>query len=130
MEVKDVQANQGKIDLVLMVKEKGDERSFEKFGKKGRVCSIKAEDSSGEIKITLWNDDVDKVGLGDKIHLKNGWCSEYQGEKQLSAGKFGEIEVLEKGEVKPKAEQKSSKAKEMEEESEEEEPIDEEETVE
>ena len=95
MEIKDVQPNQGNIDLVLTIKEKGEARSFEKFGKTGRVCSAKATDDSGEIKLTLWNDDVDKVKTGDKIHIKNGWCSEYQGERQLSSGKFGEIEVLE-----------------------------------
>ena len=97
MEIKDVQPNQGNIDLVLTIKEKGDARTFEKFGKTGKVCSAKAADESGEIKLTLWNDDVDKVNVGNKIHLKNGWCSEYQGERHLSSGKFGEIEVLEAG---------------------------------
>jgi len=101
MEIKDLQSNQGNIDLVLTVIEKGDARTFEKFGKQGRVCSIKAKDDSGEIKMTLWNEDVDKVNQGDKIHLKNGWCSEYQGEKQISSGKFGEIEVLEKDDSQP-----------------------------
>jgi len=99
MEVKDVQANQGNIDLVLKITDKGDTRTFEKFGKSGSVCSAKAEDESGEIKLTLWNDDIDKVKVGDKIHLKNGWCSEYQGERQLSSGKFGTIEVLESQEA-------------------------------
>ena len=97
MEIKDVQPNQGNIDLVLTIKDKGEARTFEKFGKTGRVCSATAKDDSGEIKLTLWNDDVDKVKAGNKIHLKNGWCSEYQGERQLSSGKFGEIEVLESG---------------------------------
>jgi replication factor A1 len=95
MEIKDIQPNQGNIDLVLTVTEKGDTRTFEKFGKAGSVCTAKVKDDSGEIKLTLWNEDIDKVKVGDKIHLKNGWCSEYQGEKQLSSGKFGEIEVLE-----------------------------------
>jgi len=95
MEIKDLQPNQGNIDLVLNVKEKEDERTFEKFGKSGRVCKATVVDGSGEVKLTLWNEDVDKVNAGDKIHLKNGWCSEYQGEKQLSSGKFGTIDVLE-----------------------------------
>ncbi len=95
MEIKDVQANQGNIDLVLQVLEKSEPRTFEKFGKSGKVCNAKVKDETGEIKLTLWNEDVDKVNQGDKIHLQNGWCSEYQGEKQLSAGKFGKIEIVE-----------------------------------
>lgn len=94
MEIKDLQANQGKVDLVVEVVNKEEPRTFEKFGKSGRVCSAKVKDDSGEVKITLWNEDVEKVSVGDKIHVENGWCSEYQGEKQVSAGKFGKIEVV------------------------------------
>jgi replication factor A1 len=98
MEVKDIQANQGNIDLVLEVSSKEEPRSFEKFGKSGKVCNAKVKDDTGEVKLTLWNEDIETVNVGDKIHLQNGWCSEYQGEKQLSAGKFGKIEVVEKSE--------------------------------
>ncbi|PIN76938.1 hypothetical protein COV17_00350 [Candidatus Woesearchaeota archaeon CG10_big_fil_rev_8_21_14_0_10_36_11] len=97
MEIKDIQAKQGNIDVVMTIIEKHDERTFNKFGKEGRVCNAKAKDDSGEIIITLWNDDIDKVNIGDRIYLKNGWCSEYKGERQLSSGKFGEIEIIEKG---------------------------------
>ena len=47
--------------------------------------------------MTLWNEDVDKVNAGDKIHLQNGLCSEFKGEIQISSGKFGKIEVVEQG---------------------------------
>ena len=96
MEIKDLQANQGNIDIVAEVVSKEEPRSFEKFGKQGRVCKASIKDGSGEIKLTLWNDDIDGVNVGDKIHLQNGWCSEYQGEKQLSSGKFGKIEIVDK----------------------------------
>ena len=95
MEIKDVQANQGKIDIVAEVVHKDESRSFEKFGKQGSVCNARIKDGSGEIVLTLWNEDVEKVKIGDKIHVENGWCSEYKGEKQLSAGKFGKIEIVE-----------------------------------
>ncbi len=99
MEIKDVQANTGKIDVVAHVVSKDDERTFNKNGNEGRVCSAILKDASGEIKITLWNDDIDAVKVGDKVHIQNGWCSEYKGEKQLSSGKFGKIEVLESGQA-------------------------------
>ncbi|MBI2666701.1 hypothetical protein HYX13_03760, partial [Candidatus Woesearchaeota archaeon] len=44
-------------------------------------------------------DDVEKVSVGDKIRLQNGWCSEYKGEKQVSAGKFGKIELVQSNKV-------------------------------
>lgn len=94
MEIKDIKSNQGNIDLVLEVVEKEEPRTFEKFGKQGKVCNATVKDGSGKIKLTLWNEDIDKVNVGDKIHLQNGWCSEYRDEKQLSTGKFGKIEVV------------------------------------
>ena len=94
MEVKDIKPNQGNIDLVLEVVDMEEPREFEKFGKKGKVCNAKVKDGSGEIKLTLWNDDIDKIHVGDKIHLQNGWCSAYRDERQLSTGKFGKIEIL------------------------------------
>tara|TARA_Y100000310_G_scaffold344898_1_gene460324 strand:+ start:1825 stop:2247 length:423 start_codon:yes stop_codon:yes gene_type:complete len=95
MLIKDIQANQGNIDLVLTITNKDSVREFEKFGRSGQVCNLTGKDESGDVKITLWNDDVNKVSLGDKIHITNGWCSEFRGERQVSTGKFGQLEVLE-----------------------------------
>ena len=98
MEIKEVQSNKGNVDVVATVVSKESPREFEKFGKKGKVCNAKIKDATGSITLTLWNEDVEKVNVGDKIHLENGWCSEYKSEKQLSAGKFGKIEILGSGE--------------------------------
>ena len=95
MEIKDINGNQGNVDIVAEVVAKDEPRTFEKFGKSGRVCNAKLKDASGEVKLTLWNDDIEKVNVGDRIHLEKGWCSEYKGEKQVSSGKFGKIEILE-----------------------------------
>tara|TARA_Y100000310_G_scaffold345863_1_gene471734 strand:- start:8506 stop:8955 length:450 start_codon:yes stop_codon:yes gene_type:complete len=95
MEIKDIQANQGNIDIVATVIQKEEERTFEKFGKQGRVCNAVLQDETGQVKLTLWDEDIDKVNQGDKVHIENGWCSEYKGEKQLSSGKFGKVKVVE-----------------------------------
>ena len=97
MEIKDSKPNTGNVDIVAEVASKEKPRSFEQFGKTGRVCNATLADGSGSVKITLWNDDIEKVNVGDKIHLQNGWCSEYKGEKQVSSGKLGKLVVVEKG---------------------------------
>ena len=99
MKISDVQANQGKIEVTATVVEKQDVRTFNKFGKEGRVCTAKLQDDSGTILLTLWNDDIEKVGQGDTIKVVNGWCAEFRGERQLSSGKFGSIEMVEKAKV-------------------------------
>lgn len=97
MEIKDLKANAGNIDLVVEVVTKESPRSFDKFGKKGQVCNAKVKDGSGQIVLTLWNEQVDEVKVGDRIHIANGWCSEYRGEKQVSTGRNGKIEVVSAG---------------------------------
>ena len=123
MAIADLQARQGKVDLVAEVIEKGDVREFEKFGKQGKVCDAKIKDDSGDMKLTLWNEQTDMVNVGDKIHITDGYVGEWQGEKQLSTGKFGKLEVVEKGTGAPEAPKEEPEAPA-------EEPVEEEEPVE
>jgi len=94
MQVKDLQPRQGKVDIELDVVDMGEPREFEKFGRAGRVTTAVAKDETGDVKLTLWNDDIEKVKAGDKIKITNGYVSEWQGEMQLSTGKFGTLEVI------------------------------------
>ena len=103
MEIKDLQPRTGDVDVVLEIVDKGDVREFEKFGTKGRVCTVKAKDATGEINLSLWNEQIDPVNVGDKVHITNGYVSEFQGEAQLTTGKFGQLEVVGKGETKEEA---------------------------
>lgn len=95
MEIKDLQAGQGKIDIVVEITKIEEPREFNKFGRSGKVAKATGKDETGEITVTLWNEQADLVKEGMKIHIINGWCSEYQGEKQLSTGKFGRLEIIE-----------------------------------
>lgn len=65
-----------------------------RYGKKTRVANATLKDDSGEILLSLWGDDIEKVNVGDKIKIENGWVSEFKGNLQLSIGKFGKMEKL------------------------------------
>ncbi len=94
MNISELQAGQGKVDVTGQVTEIGEVRTFNKFGKDGRVANAKIKDESGEMTLTLWNEQVDQVQVGSKVKITNGYVSEYKGEKQLSTGKFGKLEVV------------------------------------
>ena len=128
MPIKDLKARQGNVDIVVEVTEKQEPRTFEKFGRQGRVCNATIKDDSGECKLTLWNDDCDKIDAGDKIHLTNGYVNEWQGELQVTTGKFGKLEVVEKGKGQPEKKEEEPK-KDLEEDSDYEESDVEEENV-
>ncbi len=95
MKISELQSGQGKVDIEVEVVDVGEIKKFDKFGKEGRVATATVKDDSGEIKMSLWNDDVDKIKVGNKLKITNGYVNEFQGEKQLTAGRFGKLEILE-----------------------------------
>ena len=86
MNISELQARQGNVGLVGTIIEIAEPREFEKAGRKGRVTNATLEDDSGKIILSLWNEDIDRVKVGDRVEIQNGWVSEWQGELQLSAG--------------------------------------------
>ncbi|PIN77735.1 DNA-binding protein [Candidatus Woesearchaeota archaeon CG10_big_fil_rev_8_21_14_0_10_34_12] len=94
MKISELTVGQGKVDVEAEVKSIEEPRSFNKFGKSISVANAMVTDGSGEIKLTLWNDDIDKVKAGSKVKITNGFVNEFQGEKQLTSGKFGKLEIL------------------------------------
>jgi len=97
MAIKDLEIRQGNVDITAEVVEIGEVREFNKFGKPGRVATAKIKDETGEINLSLWNDDIDKVKVGDTVQIKNGFVNEWQGTPQLTTGRMGSLEVVESG---------------------------------
>jgi len=95
MKLSDLKSKQGNVEVEVEVVSIDDTKTFNKFGKELRLANATVKDSSGEMKLTLWNNDIDRVKAGNKLKITNGYVNEFQGEKQLTSGKFGKIEVIE-----------------------------------
>ena len=94
MKISELQLRQGSVEVEGEIKEIGEVRTIDKFDRQIRVANAILADDSGEIKLVLWNEDIEKYKQGDKVKVTNGYVNEFQGEKQLTAGKFGKIEKL------------------------------------
>jgi len=94
MLIKELQPGQGSINIEVIVKSIEPIKTINKFGKELRLANAIVTDGNDEIKLTLWNEDVDKVKAGSIIKITNGYVNEFQGEKQLTLGKFGKIEII------------------------------------
>mgnify|MGYP001463149580 FL=1 len=94
MAIKDLKIREGNVDITADVVDVGEVREFEKFGRSGRVATAILKDETGDVKLTLWNEQIDQVKAGDKIHITNGYVSEWQGEPQLTTGKMGKLEIV------------------------------------
>jgi len=94
MKISELTPRQGSVEVTGEVTEVEEPRMFNKFGKEGRVANAVLKDDSGQIKLTLWNEQIDQVTQGSKVTIKNGYVNEWQGEMQLTTGKFGTLEVV------------------------------------
>ena len=95
VKISEVKPGAGNVTVEGKVSEVGEPREVvTKFGKRTRVADAKLKDDSGEITLTLWGDDAGKVAIGDTVKIENGWVSEFKGNVQISAGKYGKMTVV------------------------------------
>ncbi len=93
MKADDVKPGMKSLDLELEVVDKEEPHSFENEKGEGRVTTAICEDDSGEVKVSLWNDEIDKVNVGDNIKIENGYSRLFKNEVYVSAGKYGELKT-------------------------------------
>ncbi len=96
MKVADLRA-EAKVDVLeLTIREKGSSRDFtSRSGSSGKVCDAKAVDDEGqEVSVSLWNDEIQRVQVNQRIRITNGWAREWRGNLQVTAGRYGKLEVL------------------------------------
>jgi len=65
-----------------------------KNGDAARVCDATLRDGSGAIKLSLWNDDIERCKEGSRVRIENGYINSYRGELSLNTGKFGSLHFL------------------------------------
>ena len=77
------------------VTEKGETRTVNtRFGTEARVADIKIKAATGEIPLSLWNDDIEKVDEGTKLKIGNGYTNSFRGEVKLNVGRYGTLDIL------------------------------------
>jgi len=83
------------INIEGTVERKGETRTVnKKAGGTIDVCDAYLVDDVGEIKLTLWGDDIPKISDGSKVKITNGYTNTFKGEVSLTKGKYGQLEVV------------------------------------
>jgi replication factor A1 len=65
-----------------------------RFGTTVSAANVKIADETGSITLSLWNDQIDKVHVGDKIELKNCYIFRYRGALQIRLGRKGTLSII------------------------------------
>ncbi|MGD0318703.1 MAG: DNA-binding protein [Nitrososphaerales archaeon] len=96
MNVKDLRDGMRRVDAEGEIAEMADPRTVNlRTGDSARVADCMLKDESGQIKLSLWDDQIDMVKQGSKIRITNGYTNSFRSELRLNVGKYGKLEVLE-----------------------------------
>lgn len=91
LNVKDMTENSKNVNATLKVIEIGEVKDIQsKFGDK-RVCEVKVADATGSILLSLWDDQIGKIAVGDTISIQNGYISVVRNSMRLNIGKYGKM---------------------------------------
>ena len=92
MKISEVQPGMTGVNIKGTIKDVGPIRDVKtRFGKQTQVANATLEDDSGKVKLTLWGEQIEKAKVGATAEITNGFAREWQGELQISVGKFGEL---------------------------------------
>ena len=64
------------------------------YGQK-RIVTAVFEDETGEIDLTLWEEEIDAVEEGAEVHIEGAYVREWADDLQLNIGRDGNIETVE-----------------------------------
>ncbi|MCW4035305.1 MAG: OB-fold nucleic acid binding domain-containing protein [Candidatus Bathyarchaeota archaeon] len=96
MKINELKDGMRKVDVEADVVEKSDAREVRSryTNETYRVADATIEDETGRITLTLWNEQVEQVNVGDRIKIENGYIKSFREILQLNSGKYGSLTVL------------------------------------
>ncbi|TKJ26670.1 MAG: hypothetical protein CEE41_01530 [Hadesarchaea archaeon B3_Hades] len=96
MKASNVKPEMRRVDLDLKIVEIEEPRPYvSRTGKEGRVTTAIGEDDSGRVKVSLWDNNIDRVKVGNTVQIRNGYARLFRDEVHVSAGMYGKLEVAE-----------------------------------
>ena len=92
--IKDLQTGMRHVNLKAKILEVAESKHvFTRYGNHASVAKASIADETGKIKLCLWNGQIAAVSAGDTVQIENAQVSAFRGERQLSLGKTGTINV-------------------------------------
>ena len=96
MKINELKDGDRKVDVEANVIEKSDAREVRSryTNETFKVADATIEDETGTITLTLWNEQVEQVNVGDRVKIENGYIKSFRDILQLNSGKYGSLTVL------------------------------------
>lgn len=94
MKISEIKQGTSNISLQAKVIDVSEKREVQtRFGKRS-VADILLEDDSGQISLTLWEEKIDSVSVGDTVNIEGGFVTSFKEKLQLNVPRSGKMEVV------------------------------------
>lgn len=94
MKIADIKLGMSGLNIEAKVVEISESRDVNtKYGVKSVADAI-LEDETGQIKFSLWEDQINSVAVGDSVVVHGAYVTQFRNVLQLSIPKSGKLEVV------------------------------------
>ena len=97
MKLSELREGQGKIntDEVECISLGETRNVHTRFNTEAQVREVQIKDDEGEeFTLTLWNEMIEKVDVGTRLKIENGYTNSFRGVGKLNIGKDGKLIIL------------------------------------
>jgi len=94
MKIKEIKSGMSNVSVEGKIVDISETRDVQtKYGRRS-VADATLEDDTGSISLSLWEDQIDSVSVGDKVSISGAFVTQFRDKLQLSIPRSGKIEVL------------------------------------
>jgi len=94
MKISEIKRGSSNVSIQAKVIDISDSRDVQtKYGKRS-VADATLEDDSGQISLTLWEEKISSVKIGDLINVSGAYVTEFRDKIQLNIPRTGKIEIV------------------------------------
>ncbi len=94
--IRDLEDRATGIEIRIRVITKDEPRTVKtKDGTEHKVLDIQVGDRTGTTYLSLWDERIGTLDIGDIVDIQNGYVSRFKGRLRLNIGKFGTMEKVE-----------------------------------
>jgi replication factor A1 len=95
--IKDLRVGMRKVNVDAQVLEVPKPQTvYTQFGNRALLSNAIISDESGKIKLSLWDQQINTISVGDSIQIRNASVAAFKGEPQLRLGKTATLNVTQK----------------------------------
>ncbi|NIP67141.1 DNA-binding protein [Candidatus Bathyarchaeota archaeon] len=96
MKIGELRDGMRKVNVVAKVIQKSDPREVYSRARDEtyKIADSIVSDETGTIKLTLWNEQIDRVNVNDTVKIENGYITSFRDEVQLNVGRYGRLSII------------------------------------